>query len=87
LKNDSEIKIEEIQGDNKANSDDNNLFINLIDGIIFQKWYVKITLIINAEFQITTVALIDSGADMTCIHFLFESISSKNVYYFVFLYT
>jgi hypothetical protein len=67
LKNDSEIKIEEIQGDNKANSDDNNLFINLIDGIIFQKWYVKITLIINAEFQITTVALIDSGTDMNCI--------------------
>jgi len=58
LQNDSEIKIEEIQGNNKANSDDNNLFINLIDRIIFQKWYVKITLIINAEFQITTVALI-----------------------------
>lgn len=52
MQNDSEIKIEEIQGDNKAkqNSEDNNLFINLIDRIIFQKWYVEVTLIINDEF-------------------------------------
>jgi hypothetical protein len=69
LQNDSEIKIEEIQDNNKAkqNSKDNNLFINLIDKIIFQKWCVEVTLIINDEFQITTVALIDSGADMNCI--------------------
>jgi len=31
----------------------NDLFINLIDRIIFQKWYVEVTLIINAEFQIS----------------------------------
>jgi hypothetical protein len=46
---------------------DKELFINLIDRIIFQKWYVEVTLIINAEFQITTIALLDSGADMNCI--------------------
>jgi hypothetical protein len=69
LQNDSEIKIKEIQDNNKVkqNSEDNNLFINLIDRIIFQKWNVEITLIITNEFQITTVALIDSGADMNCI--------------------
>jgi hypothetical protein len=69
LQNDSEIKIEEIQDNNKAkqNSEDNNLFINLIDKINFQKWYVEVILIINAEFQITAVALIDSDADMNCI--------------------
>jgi hypothetical protein len=69
LQNDSEIKIEEIQDNNKAkqNSEDNNLFINLIDKIILKKWCVEVTLIINDEFQITTVALIDSGADMNCI--------------------
>jgi hypothetical protein len=44
---------------------DKELFINLINRIIFQKWYV--TLIINAEFQITTVALLDSGTNMNCI--------------------
>jgi hypothetical protein len=39
LQNDSEIKIEEIQDNNKAkqNSEDNNLSINLINKIIFQK--------------------------------------------------
>jgi hypothetical protein len=69
LQNDSEIKIEEIQDNNKVkqNFEDNDLFINLIDRIIFQKWTVGITLIINNEFHITTVALIDSGADMNCI--------------------
>jgi hypothetical protein len=49
----------------KYNSIDKELFINLINRIIFQKWYV--TLIINAEFQITTIALLDSDTDMNCI--------------------
>jgi hypothetical protein len=54
LQNDSEIKIEEIHNNNKSKQDfeENNLFINLIDKIIFQKWYVEVTLIINSEFQI-----------------------------------
>jgi hypothetical protein len=69
LQNDNKIKIKEIQENNKnkQNSIDNNLFINLIDSIIFQKWYVQVTLIINAEFQITTVTLLDLDANMNCI--------------------
>jgi hypothetical protein len=71
LQKDNKIKVEEIveeiQENNKQNLIDNNIFIYLIDRIIFQKWYVEVTLIINAEFQITTVALLDSGADMNCI--------------------
>jgi hypothetical protein len=51
----------------KHNSLNKELFINLIDRIILQKWYVEVTLIINAEFQITTIALLDSGTDMNCI--------------------
>jgi hypothetical protein len=47
---------------NTQNSTNTNLFINLIDRIIFQKWNVEVTLIINAEFQITTIALLDLGA-------------------------
>jgi hypothetical protein len=43
----------------KHNSIDKELFINLKYRIMFQKWYV--------EFQITTIALLDSDADMNCI--------------------
>jgi hypothetical protein len=60
IQNNNEIKIEGKNNETKQKPIDNNLFINLIDRIIFQKWYVEITLIINEEFQITTVALLDS---------------------------
>jgi len=62
LQDNNKIKIKESQDhDNiKQNSVDNELFINLIDRIIFKKWYVEVTLI-------TTIALLDSGADMNCI--------------------
>jgi hypothetical protein len=43
------------------------LFINLIDKALFQKWYVEITLKINSEFQLITIALLDSGIDMNYI--------------------
>ena len=42
-------------------------FLSLIDRIIFQKWHTKITLVINKEFSLTKIALIDSSADMNCI--------------------
>ena len=32
-----------------------------------QRWYTKITLKINPDFQSTFIALIDSGADLNCI--------------------
>jgi hypothetical protein len=70
---DNKIK-DHIQDDKIKNQDnikhnliDKELFINLKDRIIFKKWYVEVTLIINTEFQITTIALLDSGADMNCI--------------------
>ena len=47
--------------DNKQN------FLNLIDRVIFQKWHIEITLVINKEFSLTEIALIDSGANMNCI--------------------
>ena len=48
---------------------DNNRqnFLSLIDRVIFQKRHTEITLVINKEFSLTKVALIDSGADMNCI--------------------
>ena len=42
-------------------------FSNIIDRMIFQKWYTKITLVVHKEFLITVVALVDPGADMNCI--------------------
>ena len=33
-----------------------------------QRWYTKITLKINHDYQATHIALIDSGADWNCIH-------------------
>ena len=42
-------------------------FLSLINKVIFQKWYIEITLVINKEFSLTEVALIDSRANMNCI--------------------
>ena len=48
---------------------DNNQqnILSLINRVIFQKWHTQITLVINKEFSLTEIALIDSGADMNCI--------------------
>ena len=50
-------------------NNDNNKhnFLSLVDRVIFQKWHIEITLVINKEFSLTEIALIDSGADMNCI--------------------
>ena len=42
-------------------------FLSSIDRVIFEKWHTEITLVINKEFSLTEIALIDSGADMNCI--------------------
>ena len=42
-------------------------FLSLIDRVIFQKWHIEITLVINKEFPVTEIALTDSGADMNYI--------------------
>ena len=44
-----------------------NEFLNIINRMIFQKWYTKITLVVHKEFSLTIIALVDSGADMNCI--------------------
>ena len=42
-------------------------FLNIIDRMIFQKWYTEITLVIHKEFSLTVVVLVDSDVDMNCI--------------------
>ncbi|HEX7870685.1 MAG TPA: hypothetical protein VF455_11300 [Chryseobacterium sp.] len=40
----------------------------LMNQVVFQKWYIRITLIIKSDFIIKdAIALVDSGADMNCI--------------------
>ena len=43
-------------------------FLNIIARMIFQKWYIEVTLVVHKEFSLTVVALVDSGADMNYIH-------------------
>ena len=47
--------------------DNKDEFLNVIDRMIFQKWYTEITLVVHKEFSLTIIALVDSGADMNCI--------------------
>ena len=53
--------------DNTDKSSYKDEFLNIIDRIIFHKWYTEITLVVHKEFSLTVVALVDSGADMNCI--------------------
>ena len=51
----------------KDNDNNRQNFLSLIDKVIFQKWHTVFTLVINKEFSLTEIALIDSSADMNCI--------------------
>ena len=42
-------------------------FVHSMTVVQKQRWYTKITLKINPDFQSTFIALIDSGADLNCI--------------------
>jgi hypothetical protein len=48
-------------------SSSTDLFINLIERVIFQKWYTEVQIVVNKEYYFTIVALLDSGADSNCI--------------------
>ena len=54
-------------GESPHKDDNKDEFLNIIDRMIFQKWYTKITLVVHKEFSLTIIALVDSGADMNCI--------------------
>ena len=41
--------------------------MSLIDRVIFQKWHIEITLVINKEFSLTDITLIDSNINMNII--------------------
>ena len=45
----------------------NDSFLGLMQVITAQKWYIKCTILIDNQFSITDIAMIDSGADVSCI--------------------
>ena len=48
-------------------SEDLDNFVNSMTIIQKQRWYTKMTLKIDPDYQSTFIALIDSGADLNCI--------------------
>ena len=54
-------------GESSHKENDKDEFLNIIDRMIFQKWYTEITLVVHKEFSLTVIALVDSGADMNYI--------------------
>ena len=63
-----ETKSSDNIGDIKEDNSDSIEYLNLLDQVTSQKWFVKITLVINRDFILENeIALIDSGADMNCI--------------------
>ena len=49
-------------------NEDLETFVHSMTIVQKQRWYTKITLRINPDYQSTFIALIDSGADLNCIH-------------------
>ena len=48
-------------------NDDLETFVHSMTIVQKQRWYTKITLKINPDYQSNFIALIDSGADLNCI--------------------
>ena len=42
-------------------------FLTLIDNVTFQKWYINISIIIDKDFILKDIVLVESGADINCI--------------------
>ena len=63
---DKEVIDINVSNNNKIDSNRQNL-LSLIDKVIFQKWHTEITLVINKEFSLIDIALIDSDINMNSI--------------------
>ena len=48
-------------------NEDLETFVHSMTIVQKQRWYTKITLKINLDYQASFIALIDSGADLNCI--------------------
>lgn len=44
------------------------VFVNVINRVITDKWYIQITVIVNKEYLVIARAMVDSGVDFNCIN-------------------
>ena len=71
--NESESELETTDSDNsqkeiELTNQNQDQFISMLNKVVYQKWYIKINIIINQQYTIRDVnALVDSGADLNCI--------------------
>ena len=59
---------EDIENIQLEEGESSQLFVNTITKMITQKWHVKIKLFVKPDFSKEFIALVDSGADINCIH-------------------
>ncbi|XP_070040876.1 uncharacterized protein [Nicotiana tomentosiformis] len=57
-------QIEKIKSPDEKSNDKNKGMMQIITA---HKWYIKCTILIDNDFSITNIAMIDSGADVSCI--------------------
>ncbi|XP_058183933.1 uncharacterized protein LOC131301588 [Rhododendron vialii] len=64
-----DIKTRLVVLENKGESSkvDDLAYLNSINKVVYQKWHIKVNLVIHKEYTINNIiALVDSGADMNC---------------------
>ena len=49
------------------NTEGNLQFVCNIKSINYQRWYVKITMVLKNDFHLVTITLFDNGADQNCL--------------------
>ncbi|HEX7868548.1 MAG TPA: retropepsin-like aspartic protease, partial [Chryseobacterium sp.] len=65
-KQDNHVESSKTESTDKPESSEQ--YLMLMNQVVFQKWYIRITLVIKPDFIIKdAIALVDSGADMNCI--------------------
>lgn len=62
-----EEQLEDLNEQIRQEAIEQDQFLNYISRIHVLKWIVKIKLVINQEYVINTIVLLDIGADMNCV--------------------
>ena len=44
-----------------------NSFLGMMQIVTAHRWYINCTILVNNDFKVTSIAMIDSGADVSCI--------------------
>ena len=44
-----------------------NSFLGMMQIVTAHHWYINCTILVNNDFKVTSIAMIDSGVDVSCI--------------------